>query len=190
MKSHDVHGQLTSPGEVRFVRILPAPIERVWEYLTDPAKRGRWLARGHLTPQVGGENHLEFHNTQLSGQPEQITPKYQKDAADGCGFTGHITRWEPPHVLAHTWGEEDGSISEVTFELSESAGAVTLVLTHRRLGDSRDLLLSAAAGWHTHLDILAAQLNGVAPPLFWTTHERLEAEYGRRFSDDGAGAQR
>jgi uncharacterized protein YndB with AHSA1/START domain len=179
MNIHHAHGQLTAPGEVRFVRNLPPPIERIWEYLTDPAKRSRWLAGGRLEPRAGGENYLEFHNTKLSGQPETIPAKYAADCQDGCGFTGRITRWEPPRVLAHTWPESDGTSSEVTFELTESAGQVTLVLTHRRLGENRDVLLSVAAGWHTHLEILAAKLAGSPPPPFWSTHTRLEAEYAQ-----------
>jgi len=29
---------------------LPGPIERVWEYLTDPDKRARWFAGGPMEP--------------------------------------------------------------------------------------------------------------------------------------------
>lgn len=177
MTSPQPHGQFTSPGEVRFVRTLPGPIERIWEYLTDPEKRGRWLARGSIEPWVGGANRLEFHNTRLSGQPEQIPAKYAADCQDGCGFTGRITRWEPPHVLAHTWDEAGGTASEVTFELSPCSDGVTLVLTHRRLGDNHDQQISVGAGWHTHLAILLAKLRGTTPPAFWATHALLEKDY-------------
>lgn len=54
-----------------------------------------------------------------------------------------------------------------------------LILTHRRLAD-RAAMLSVAGGWHTHLDILADRLAGRTPEPFWTTHERLEADYESR----------
>ena len=33
------YGIVTEAGAVRFERLLPGPIERVWAYLTDPDKR-------------------------------------------------------------------------------------------------------------------------------------------------------
>jgi hypothetical protein len=50
MIANDLHGQFTGPAEVRLVRILPGPIERVWDYLTDSEKRGRWFAGGPMEP--------------------------------------------------------------------------------------------------------------------------------------------
>ena len=44
----------------------------------------------------------------------------------------------------------------------------------------RDTMLSVAAGWHTHLGILQARLDGSEPPGFWRTHTRLESEYAQR----------
>ncbi len=31
-------GNVTAPGEVTFIRILPGPLERVWAFLTDSVK--------------------------------------------------------------------------------------------------------------------------------------------------------
>jgi hypothetical protein len=92
------------------------------------------------------------------------------------GFTAEVTRWEPPRLLSHTWG--DGS--EVTFELSPQGGQVLLVLTHRRLTPTE--MCSVAGGWHTHLGILVDDLGGRTPQPFWSTHARLEAEYERRLA--------
>ena len=42
------YGTITEAGAIRFERLLPGPIERVWAYLTDPpsagpgSRRGRW----------------------------------------------------------------------------------------------------------------------------------------------------
>src|SRR5262245_18404599 len=30
-------------GAISFMRVLPGPIERVWAYLTEPEKRGKWF---------------------------------------------------------------------------------------------------------------------------------------------------
>lgn len=177
---HHDHGRFTAEGEIRFQRMLPGPIERVWAYLTDSEKRGRWLATGPMEPRVGGPVTLVFHNSQLSQPGETIPEKYAADCQDGCSFTGRILRWEPPRLLSHTWGEADGSASEVTFELTPQRDQVLLVLTHRKLGNTRPVLTSVAAGWHTHLAILLATLAGSHPPSFWSTHTRLEVEYEKR----------
>jgi uncharacterized protein YndB with AHSA1/START domain len=41
MKTNEQYGKFTSRAEVRIVRTLPGPIERIWDYLTDPEKRAR-----------------------------------------------------------------------------------------------------------------------------------------------------
>lgn len=177
MKNNDQPASFPARGEVRLVRHLPGPIERVWEYLTDPEKRATWLARGPLEAKAGGRITLEFHNTKLSAPGDRIPAKYEADCQDGCSFTGRVVRCEPPRVLVHTWGEADGSESEVTFELEPEGGRVRFTLTHRRLGNDRAVLTSVSAGWHTHVAILVAQLEGAPAPSFWSTHTRLEAEY-------------
>lgn len=175
--ANDSPVQFTGPGEVRLVRNLPGPIERVWAYLTEPDKRATWLARGPFEAKTGGRITLEFHNSKLSAPGDKIPAKYAADCQDGCNFTGRVVRCEPPRVLVHTWGEADGSESEVTFELAPDGGRVRFTLTHRRLGDNRAMLVGVSAGWHTHVAILVAQLEGTPAPSFWSTHTRLETDY-------------
>lgn len=38
-------GVVTEPGTVRFERVLPGPIERVWAYLTESEKRRSYSAQ-------------------------------------------------------------------------------------------------------------------------------------------------
>lgn len=172
------YGVVTAPQTVRLERLLPGPVERVWAYLTDSGKRGTWLASGPMDLRVGGMITLNFLHANLSSEKE-IPEKYK---AMECGHTmqGVITRCEPPHVLAYTWGHPKDS--EVTFELSARGDKTLLVITHVRLG-SRANMLSVATGWHTHTDILEDQLNGVAPRPFWTTLAKHRVEYDRRFAD-------
>jgi uncharacterized protein YndB with AHSA1/START domain len=172
------YGMITDAGTVRFERILPGPVERVWSYLTESEKRGTWLASGRMELREGGAVELVFRNSELSSHGEETPARYRK--YEGAVSAGVVTRCDPQRLLSFTWGEEDGRDSEVTFELTPAAdGTVLLVLTHRRLA-GRDALLSVAGGWHTHLDVLADRLEEREPAAFWSAHAVVEAEYSRR----------
>jgi uncharacterized protein YndB with AHSA1/START domain len=138
-----------------------------------------WLAAGTMELRVGGRVELSFRHADLSPQAE-TTPDRYRQYENGAGFTGRITACDPPRLLSHTWGEESGEDSEVTFELTPRGENVLLAVTHRRLGDDRATMLSVAGGWHTHLGILVDHLNGREPRPFWSTHALLEAEYEKR----------
>lgn len=172
------YATLIAADTVRIERILPGPIERVWAFLTESDKRGRWLASGWMELRIGGDVELVFRNSGLTENDDPPPPKYAKYGAESR-MHGRVTACEPPRVLAYTWGESSGADSEVRFELSAEGEEVKLVLTHSRL-IRREEMLSVAGGWHTHLDILVDRLNGRTPPGFWTTHTRLEAEYAQR----------
>jgi uncharacterized protein YndB with AHSA1/START domain len=169
------YGVATAPDTVRIERILPGPIERVWSYLTDSEKRGRWLAAGPMDLRTGGRVEHVFRNSALTRNDTPPPAKYA-EYADEAHMTGHITACEPPTLLSYTWSESEAADSEVTFELSPRNGEVLLVLTHRRLAN-REAMLGVSAGWHTHLDILRDRLSGREPPGCWSTITRLEAEY-------------
>lgn len=170
------YGVAVEAGTVRFERVLPGPIDRVWAYLTESEKRGRWLASGAMDLRVGGQVELTFRHSDLSAHAEETPERYKQ--FEGYGFQSRITRCDPPRVLSYTWPESGGE-SEVTFELTPRGNEVLLVLTHRRLGD-RAAMISVAGGWHTHLGILADRLNGRAPRPFWSTHASMEKEYEKR----------
>lgn len=172
------HGVITEAGTIRFERLLPGPIERVWAYLTESDKRGKWLASGPLEQRVGGLVELRFHHVELSPVVEPVPERFKR-LEDGAVIYGRVTRCQPPHTLSYTWGGETPENSEVTFELSRKGDKVLLVLTHRRLADRTDMVM-VAGGWHAHLGILADYLEGVAPRPFWSAHARAEAEYERR----------
>jgi uncharacterized protein YndB with AHSA1/START domain len=170
-------GIVTEARTLRIRRVLPGPIERVWAYLTESDKRGRWLASGPMELRVGGNVELTFRNTELSAHGEPAPHKYKQN--EGASVTGRVTRCEPPRLLSYTWGDD----SEVTFELTPQGEQVMLVLTHRRLPD-RTAMVRYGSGWHAHLDILLDHLNGREPRPFWSTHARLEAEYEKRLPAD------
>lgn len=175
-RDNDALGTSAAPGEVRIERWLPGPVERIWAYLTESERRGRWLAPGEMELRVGGRVVHRFRHADLSHE-RQPPARYGSYKA-GHVMYGTVTRCEPPRLLSYTWGDgaED---SEVSFELFPlENGEVKLVVTQRRLR-SRDGMVSVAAGWHTHLGILLDHLEGREPRGFWSTHTRLEAEYTR-----------
>ncbi len=174
MKANDQPGQFNGPAEVRLVRTLPGPIERVWKYLTDAEKRARWFAGGPMEPRQGGKLTLRFHHINLA--PDETPPEqYKQHHYDGSAMDAVITRWEPPRVLGFTFG--GGGESDVTFELTTQGENVLLVVTHRGRGGDLPYMAEFASGWHTHLAHLIAQLQGTPVPPFWAWHTRLKAEY-------------
>ena len=169
-------GIVTEPGTVRFERLLPGPIERVWAYLTESDKRAKWLAAGEMELRVGGKVELTWRNSQLAPPSETMPEKYEQ--YEGMTNTMRITRCDPPRLLAFTWSEDDDE-SEVTFELTPRGEQVLLVLTHRRLRD-KSAMVNISGGWHAHLGVLADVLANRAPTAFWSVVERMHREYEER----------
>lgn len=165
--------QLLAADTIRFERLLPGPIERVWSYLTDSDKRGQWLASGAMEQRVGSEFELRFHHVELSQTPLP-PPERFKAYADGVSSRHRVLACEPPHRFAMTWGALDDP-SEVTFELAPEHGQVRLTVTHRKLKASD--IAGTSGGWHTHLDVLADRLDGHLPQPFWPIFNRLLVHY-------------
>lgn len=169
---NDACAEFSAPGELRLIRTLPGPIERVWEYLTDPGKRARWFAGGPMDLHPGGKMQLLFRHANLA--PDETPPEPYKQYHDpGTTMDGRVLRCEPPRLLAYTFGDE----SDVTFELTPQGHQVLLVLTHRSRGTDIPEIGNYASGWHTHLALLIAQLAGAPRPPFWATHARLKDVY-------------
>ncbi|MGE3866718.1 MAG: SRPBCC family protein [Hyphomonadaceae bacterium] len=171
------YGEIVAPRTVRLERLLPGPVERVWEYLIDSEKRGAWLARGEVEPRVGGRIELIWDN-------DTLTPG-DGGAPKGSGksqMVGRVTQFDPPHTLAFLW-TIDAAETEVTFALAPAGEQVRLTITHARLGD-RGRLLSVSSGWHAHVGVLEDKLAGRAPRPFWGEVERLAREYEGRLGQD------
>ena len=175
----DQYGTFTEPGTIRFERLLPGPIERVWEYLTDADKRGQWLAAGEMDLRVGGKVELHFNHDHITPHDEAPPEKYANHAGEST-LTGQIVTLDPPRLLSYTWGEPSTADSVVTFDLEYKWEQVRLTLKHRKLGADHDILISVAGGWHTHLGILSDKLNGTTPQPFWEVHMQAEETYKQR----------
>lgn len=153
---------------LQFVRILPGPIEKVWDYLTDAKKRGEWFASGPLPAKVGERFEMRFKHSDLS--PNQATPPDQYIEMDKNGHTSSniLLAFEPPHRLAFTFGGEKNpaNVSEVEFLLQVEGDKVRLTLTHSKI-PTDDYADGVSVGWHSHLDILQSRTEGTTPPAFW-----------------------
>jgi uncharacterized protein YndB with AHSA1/START domain len=174
------HGVVLESGAVRFERLLPGPVERVWSYLTDSDKRGTWLASGSIEPRVGGKADLLFKHSEITS--EAPPERYREMNENGWPSKGAVTRYEPMTVLAMTWPGEGTGDSEVTFELRPEGDKVRLVLTHRKLANKAEMA-SVASGWHAHLGLLEDKLAGKPPRGFWSKIEEFEADYTKRLAD-------
>lgn len=172
------HGERIDKTTIRFQRLLPGPIDRVWSFLVESEKRGRWLAQGDTELRVGGKISLHFYHPRLSSLPDVAPPEKYKDLPEEITFHGVVTQCDHPRLLSHTW-IGDNENSEVCYELETQGDRVLLTLTHNRLG-SDEQVVGTCGGWHTHLEILAAVLADQTPQPFWTRFNALEAEYAER----------
>src|SRR5690349_15604213 len=121
--SNDRMGEVIAPDTIRFERLLPGPIERVWSYLVDPEKRSKWLASGPMEERLGGALRLEWYHRDLDAKEEPIPEKF-KALENGHTMDSKITRYDPPKVLGFQWGKRADRLSEVIIELRERKGQV------------------------------------------------------------------
>ena len=166
------YGRVVESGSVRFERLLPGPIERVWAYLVDSDLRATWFAGGPLEPRVGGEVHFTMRHSRIAPPEEKVPERHR--GAEGYQLRGRVLRFEPLRAVAFSWDD-----SEVTFELAPRGDDVLLTLTHRKLAGRKERV-DVSAGWHVHLDVLRDRLEGVAPKRFWAAVDELDREYDTR----------
>jgi uncharacterized protein YndB with AHSA1/START domain len=167
----DAFGVLIEPATLKIQRLLPGPIERVWAYVTESELRRQWLAAGQMEMKVGTPFELVWRNDELTDRPGAKPAGFGEEHR----MQSRITEFDPPRKLAITWGSTGG----VSFELEPEGNEVLLTVIHRRVPD-RATLLNVSAGWHMHLDVLAARARGEEPEPFWDGWSRLKREYDRR----------
>ena len=167
----DAYGVLTAPATLKLQRLLPGPIERIWDYLTKSDLRRQWLAAGEMEMKADTPFEFVWRNDELNNPPSQRPEGFPEEHS----MQARVTECDPPRKLAITWGE-NGAVS---FTLEPAGNRVLLTLIHMRVPD-RATLLNVSAGWHMHLDILAARVNGKEPAPFWDGWARLKKEYEKR----------
>jgi uncharacterized protein YndB with AHSA1/START domain len=166
-------GVLTEPATLTLERLLPGSVDRVWAYLTDSDLRRQWLAAGTMEMRVGAPVELVWRNSELSNPPG----KRPEGFGEAHRLESEITELDPPRRLSISWGNTGG----VTFELEPVGDMVRFTVTHHRIPDHATGL-NISAGWHAHLDVLAARLAGEEPKPFWDHWVALKAEYAKRLT--------
>lgn len=139
-------GETTTVPCVRFTRVMPGPIERVWAHLTETSLLPAWFGEdSRIEPRQGGAVWLV-----------------------GGHIRGVVTQWQPPRKLIYTWnvfepGDGPDAVSAYpesypTFELEPRGSEVLLTFTHFPILER--FIPQNAMGWHTMLDILEATMRG------------------------------
>ncbi len=163
-KADAVLEELEGRTLLRFERTLPHPPNRIWSALTELSELIAW----HPTPfglMPGPEGEIGVGSV-------------VRHPGDGPGPgmpDGKITAYDPPHLLAYTWGED-----HLHWELLPREQGCVLMLTHTfhdRFKAARD-----GAGWHQCLEALHALLAG-APDrkLMQQGWSERNSEYQQRF---------
>lgn len=154
----DEQGRVAIEGgtaTVTFERFIAAPPARVWGLLTSSEGLVTWLAPSTMETHVGGTVAIDF--------------------GEGEGVTGRVMEWEPQRRLSYTWliaGERE---SLVEWELRPEGAGTVVSLTHRSLPESMGP--GYGAGWHAHLDRLAASATYVTIPDWDERFQTLIGSY-------------
>lgn len=167
-------GSAVAPDTFRLERHLKAPITRVWSYFVDAGKRSRWFNAGDdlIAPRQDFAFSFGHHRIADEKPPE----RWKAMESGEIVMHGRVLAFEPPRLLAITWGGEGEPDSEVRFEFTALDEETLLVLTHARIA-SPENMRDYAGGWTAHVQTLADVLEGAAASRFWTYVEAAHAHY-------------
>ena len=126
--------------EARIGRLLGHDQAEVWKMLTDPGLLPLWLAPGDISLNKGGSAKLSF--------PES-----------GSNVDSLVTDVDPPRMIEYSWSGPGEAQRPLRWEVFPDEGGARLSLTIR-IPDNEDIA-RACAGWESHLEMLAAALEGV-----------------------------
>ena len=173
--------EVLSESAIRFTRILPGPIERVWEYLHDGKKRGEWFCSGDTPSKPGETFEVRFKHADLS--PTQAAPPEKYKKMDESGHVGlcRLLEVEPPRRMVFEFDARDPNSSIVEFLLTQEGDKVRFTLTHSNIHNNKDAR-SFSGGWHSHLEILQYKAEGRTPPAFWDVWREVEQAYDKRYA--------
>ncbi len=174
--AEDTFGKVVAPRVIEMQRLLPGPIERIWDYLTKSDLRQQWLASGDMDLNVGAPSELVWHHDRTTTPPGK---RPETMTSSESVLPSRITACEPPHKLGFMFWSD----SEVIFELKTVGAKVLLTLTHRNL-PSRSMMVGVSTGWHTHLDVLAARISNEKIENFWDHWRAYKQLYETRLPVD------
>jgi uncharacterized protein YndB with AHSA1/START domain len=159
-------GQTGDPRVVRLRRTYEAPIEDVWDALTNPERISRWFLPISGDYRIGG--------------------RFQFEGNAG----GEILACERPNRLQVSWGDES---SKVDLRLAP-AGADSTILELEHTAVVPDEMWAqfgpgaVGVGWEGGLMGLSLHLHGgsIADPMAWQVSDEGRAYYGRSSEAWGA----
>lgn len=166
------YAALTDPNTLGIQRLLPGPVERIWDYLVKGDLRRKWFAAGDMPMEVGAPVELVWRNDELTEPPGQRPTGSSEESR----MQSRVLELEPLRRVVIAWGTAGGSVE---FGLHPQGDEVLLTIVHRGVPD-RASALNFGPGWHAHVDILHALLAGAKPKPFWGEIARLKAEYTDR----------
>ncbi|MCB1783563.1 MAG: SRPBCC family protein [Alphaproteobacteria bacterium] len=165
---NETYADITAQGTLHVKRLMPAPIDIVWSYITDSEKSALWLNTINTPFREKGPYDVTFQNQNLTDEavPEEFGAPYNAK--------GEILIVEPPTKLSYTWkmGETD---TIVLFELTPQGDQTLLSITHSNI--PAPAMTNVGPGWHTHLARLIAIIAGTKPTPFWETFTTLKSQY-------------
>ncbi|HEY6569007.1 MAG TPA: SRPBCC family protein [Candidatus Limnocylindrales bacterium] len=159
-------GQAGDPRVVRLRRTYEAPIEDVWEALTNPERISRWFLPISGDYRIGG--------------------RFQFEGNAG----GEILACERPHRLRVSWGDES-SVVELRLAPAD-ADSTILELEHTAVVPDEMWAQfgpgAVGVGWEGGLMGLSLHLHGgsIADPMAWQVSDEGRAYYGRSSEAWGA----
>ncbi len=136
----------------RLERFFEHDQNAVWRMLTEPQALAQWLAPGTIEQRIGGVVHIDFQDS---------------------GITIHSTvlEWDPPRRLQYSWSGGDEPARPLHWELIPAGNSTQLILTIEI--PLKEDVAKACAGFHAHLEMLAAALEGV--PIHFPLDQYLQA---------------
>ena len=164
--------QITAPitrvgnDAIRLERVLDAPVQTVWRYLTEAELRRQWFMGG---TDARADSEFELLNDHDNLSDEDVP--YPEDYAPYKGKTWHekVLRFDPPRLLETTF--QGGQNGTVRFELSDEGGKTRLVLTHSGITSSTGSQ-DFGSGWNSHMTVLQERLAGRSVKDFWALHRQ------------------
>lgn len=163
-------GIIVNSHTVRIERLLPGPLDRVWQYFTKPEFVAQWLMECTLEPQLHGLISLKSEPIpEGTIANDNIEPQV-------TFIRGLIGEFDPPHLIAYSWNQDIyGVATNLRVELEQRGDQVFVVLTHSNLDP--EFMAAVAAGWHANFEMLIALLRGEAKPDLFPLFNKLLDEY-------------